>query len=163
MLVVNVPYAVFNDGGVAIAKFVILVYKVLLISLISFGGIFLRFKECRQLAGLVCLGEGTLCEQSALNLRVAQVLVALNDNLAHLHLLLLVNLDVKYHLILSRYVVALAYVYLSILITLVVEIVFGQQLSTVYHVRRNLVALKKSELCLKVLTFRLLHTYIING
>lgn len=77
MLVVNVPYAVFNDGGIAIAKFVILVYKVLLISLISFGGIFLRFKECRQLAGLVCLGEGTLCEQSALNLRVAQVLVAL--------------------------------------------------------------------------------------
>lgn len=49
MLVVNVPYAVFNDGGVAIAKFVILVYKVLLISLISFGVYFFDLRNVDSL------------------------------------------------------------------------------------------------------------------
>lgn len=74
MLVVDIPHTVFNDGGVAVSKLIILVDKILLICLIAFGGVFLRLEYVVQLTGLVSLGEGTLCKQSTLILESLRLL-----------------------------------------------------------------------------------------
>ena len=153
MLVVDGPYGVFDDGGIAVTQFVILIDEGFLGLFVAFGGELLGLEDVLQLAGLVDLAEGALFEQVTLDLVVFQLLVALEDDAAHLHLRLLVNIDIENHLVLAGDVVALHNLNLCILITLVVEVFLGQNLSAVEHVGGNLAAFHDTKLSLHVLTF----------
>ena len=163
MVVVVVPHAVLDDDHVAVSQLVVLVDQVLLVGLVALFGKLLRLKERRQLACLVRLGEGTLGEEAALYLLVRQVLVAHEVDVAHLHLVFLVDIDVEYHLVLGSNVVALLYVYLGILVSLLVEILLGQYLSPVYHVRRDLASGHDAQPCLEVFALRLLQAVVVDG
>ena len=70
VFVVNRPYGVFQDGGVAVAQLVVLLYQGCLSLLIALRGELLGFEEVLQLAGLVNLAEGTLLEHRTGNLTV---------------------------------------------------------------------------------------------
>ena len=163
MLLVVVPHAVFQDGGVAEAVFVVFVDEVLLVGLPALGGEFLGFQEGGELVGLVGLREGAFGEEAALDLGVGELLVAFDDNLVHAHLLFLVHLYVEYHLVLVGHVVALRDVYLGILVAFVVEVFLGQVFGAVYDVGRHLSALDDAQLGLHVLTFRLLQADVVDG
>ena len=156
MLVVYVPHAVAEDGGVAVAQLVILVYELLLVGFPAFGGVFLGFEERAELAGFVCFRESSLLEQSALYLAVCQSFVALDGDCAHLHLLFLVDDDVEYHLVFLGNVVALYDLYVGVLETLVVKILCGKYFGTVNHVGRDLSSLQQAEFLLHIGAFRLL-------
>ena len=106
--------------------------------------------------------EGTFLEQSALDLLIADLLVTLDSDLVYLHLHLLIDGDIEIHLILVGHIVALHDGNLSILVTLVVEILLGKNLGTVDHVRRNLIALQQTQFLLHVLTLALLQSDIVD-
>ena len=164
VLLVVVPDGVFDDGHVAIAQFVIFVYQGLLSLAIALVGELLRLEHLREFASLVNLAEGALAEERALDLRVTQFLVAVEDDVAHLHLRLLVDRDVENDLILApRHVVALHDIYLCVLIALLVEVFLGQDLGTVNHIGCYLTALHDTEFGLHVLAFRLLQAVVVDG
>ena len=163
MLIIEVPHRVFEDGGVAVTQLVILLYEFLLVLLVTLGGVLLRLEETGQLACLVNLCKGTLAEQSAFYLVVREFLVALDDYLVNLHLLFLVYKDVENHLVLGCHIIALCYLDISVLITLVVEIFLCQYLGTVNHVRRNLRAFQQTQFLLHILALTLLQTDVVDG
>ena len=163
MLVVDIPYAVFQDGGVSIAVFVVFVDKLLLVFLPTFRGELLGFEESGELAGLVRFRQGALLEQSAFDFRVLQCLVSLDDNLAHFHLLLLVDVDVEYHLILASDVFALVDGDFSVFESFVIEVFLGKDLCAVNHVRCNLATLEQTQFSLHVFALRLLQSCIVNS
>ena len=107
--------------------------------------------------------KGTLAKHGSLNLLIAQLVVAINDDRAHLHFLLLIYIDIKDNLILCCNIVTLTDKDLSILITLVFKVLLCKYLSTVKHIRRNLSTLQKTEFLLHILTFSLLQTIIVDG
>ena len=133
-----VPDAVPHDDHVAVAKLVVLVDEVLLVGLEALLGELLRLEERGQLAGLVRLGERALGEERSLYLLVGERLVAYQYYLAHLHLVLLVYVDVEYHLVLGRHVIALLDVYHRVLVPFLVEVLPCQRLGAVDDVRRYL-------------------------
>ena len=94
----------------------------------------LGLEEILELAGFVNLAEGTLLDEVTLDFIVGKLFVALEDDLADLHLLLLVDGDVEDDLVFAGDIVALDNVDFSIVITLVVEVFFCQDLGAVYHV-----------------------------
>ena len=106
--------------------------------------------------------ERSFLKQAALDFRVGQILVALDDDLAHLHLLFLVDDDVEDYLVLVHDVLALHYLHLGVLVTLVVEVSLCQHFGTVDHVGRYLAAPKQSELGLEVLAFRFLYAFVVD-
>ena len=163
MLVVDVPNRVGHNHGVTISILVILVYKLLLVRLPAFRRKLLGLEERTESAGLVRLCESSLLEQTALYLGVRKSLVAFDEYLAHLHLLLLVDDDVEDNLVFLRYVVTLDNLDVGVLESLVVEVFLCENLRTVYHIRRNLCALEQSELLLHVRTLRLLQSYVVDG
>ena len=107
--------------------------------------------------------KGTLAKQGSFNLLFAQLVVAINDDRAHLQFLLLIYIDIKDNLILSCYIVTLTDEDLSILVTLVFKVLLCKYLRTVNHVRRNLSTLQKTEFLLHILTLCLLQSIIVNG
>ena len=163
MLVVDVPDRVGNDHGVTISILVILVYKFLLVRLPAFRRKLLGLEERTESACLVRLRESSLLEQTALYLGVGKSVVAFDEYLAHLHLLLLVDDDVEDNLVFLRYVVALHNLDVGVLESLVVEVFLGKNLRAVNHVRCNLCALEQSEFLLHIGTFRLLQSYVVDG
>ena len=163
MLVVDVPNRVRNNHGVTISILVILVNKLLLVRLPAFRRKLLGFEERAESACLVRLRESSLLEQTALYLGVRKGVVAFDEYLAHLHLLLLVDDDVEDNLIFLRYVVTLDNLYVGVLESLVVEVFLGKNLRAVNHVRRNLCAFEQSEFLLHVRTFRLLQSHVVDG
>ena len=107
--------------------------------------------------------KGTLAKQSSFNLLIAQLVVAINDDRAHLQFLLLIYIDIKDNLILSCNIVTLTNEDLSILITLVFKVLLCKYLRTINHVRRNLSTLQKTEFLIHILTLSLLQSIIVNG
>ena len=99
MFVINIPYAVFQDDGIAIAKLVVLVYQILLVFCPTFGRKLLRLQERRELARLVQLSKSTFLEQTAFQFTVGELLITFNNDVAHLHLFLLVYINIKDDLI----------------------------------------------------------------
>ena len=97
--------------------------------------------------------EGTFPEQSAFDLAVAELLVALDDDFMHLHLLFLVHLKVENHVVLVGQVVTLANGYLGILVAFVVEVFLGENLGAVNDVGCNLPSYDDTEFGLHVFTF----------
>ena len=65
MLVVDIPYAVLEDFGVAVSVFVIFRNDIFLGLLPSFGSILLRLEEVCELSCLVYFLEGTLSEEAS--------------------------------------------------------------------------------------------------
>ena len=70
----------------------------------------------------------------------------------NLHLVLLVDIDIEDNLVLLGHVVPLAYVYLGIVESLVVEVFLCECLGACYHVRRYLRTLQQSEFLLHILS-----------
>ena len=163
MLVVDVPNRVGHDHSVTISILVILVYKLLLVCLPAFRRKLLGLEERAQSACLVRLCESSLLEQTALYLGVGKGVVAFDEYLAHLHLLLLVDDYIEDNLIFLRYVVTLDNLDVGVLESLVVEVFLCKNLCAVNHVRRNLCAFEQSELLLHVRTLRLLQSHVVDG
>ena len=109
------------------------------------------------------LAKGTLGEERAFDFLVLQLLVALENDTAHLHLRLLVDVDVENHLILVRHIVALQNFYLSVLIAFLVEVSLCQGFGAVQDVGRYVAALHNTELRLQVFALRLLQPVIVDG
>ena len=163
MLFVNIHYRILQNLHIAIAQFVVLVNQGLLCVLISLVGELLGLEQVTELASLVDFAEGALGEERTLDLLRVKTCRTVKDNATHLHLVLLVDVDIQNHLVLSCHIVALGNINLRVLVTLLVEIALGQNLRAVNHVGRNLRTLHNTELGLHIFALRLLQTYIING
>ena len=109
------------------------------------------------------LAKGALGEELTLNLPVCELVVAIDDDAAHLHLGLLVDGDVEDDLVLAGDVVALGDFDFGIVIALVVEIFLGQDLGAVYHVGSDLCATHDAQLAVHVLALGFLQTGIVDG
>ena len=163
VLLVIVPDGVFEDSGIAEAQFVVFLYQLLLGLLVTLVGELLGLEEVSELTSLMDLTEGAFGEHTTLDLRVLEFLVAHQIDVAHLHLVLLVDVHVEHHLPLVVRVVALHDVDLSVLIALLVEVLLGQDLGSVDHIRRDLAALDDAQLGLHILALRLLDAQIVDG
>ncbi len=162
MLGIDVPHAVAEDDGVAVAQLIVFLDELLLVGLPALGCELLGLEERGELAGLVCLGEGTLSQEATLDLQVGELLVALDGDVAHAHLLLLVDDDVEDDLVFRGHVVALLYLDIGVLESLVVEVFLGQYDGAVDHVGRDLSALEDAELLLHVLLLALLQSDVVD-
>ena len=138
MVFVDGPYGVFQDGCVAIAQLVVFVDECLLGLFVTFGGVLLGLEEVAELARLVDFTKGTLLEHVTLDFAVGELVVAFENDLAHLHLRLFVDVDVEDNLVFAGDVVALDNLDFGIVIAFVVEVFLCQNLRTVNHVGRNL-------------------------
>ena len=163
VLVVIVPHAVFHYHGVAVTILIIFLQQVLLVFLPAVGGILLRFQEVGKLTGLMGLREGALGEELTLDFRVREGVVAVDDDVANLHLLFFVDLHIEYHLVLVGHIVALGDGDFGILESLIVEIALRQDLGTVDDVGMQRHTLGHAELVLHVLAFRLLQANVVDG
>ena len=150
MLIVVVPDGVFKDGRIAEAQLIVFLNQLLLGLLIALVGEFLRLEEVAELSGLVDLTEGTLAEERTFDLLIGELIVTRYKDIAHLHLVLLVDIDIEHHLTLVVGVVALDDINLRILKALLVEISLSEDLRTVDHVRRNLATLDDTQLRLHI-------------
>ena len=163
VLVVEVPDAVFQNGGIAVSVLVVFVNQVLFVFLPALRCELLLLQEGGEFVYFVYVLEGTFGEKLTLDFRVRELFVTLDDDLVHLHLFLLVHGDVQNHLILVRHIVALHDVDVSILVTFVVEILLCEYFRAVNHVRSNLAALEQTQFLLHVLAFRLFQTDVVDG
>ena len=162
MLLVEVADAILQNLGVAITILIVFFYEFLLIFLPALRSKLLRLEEGGKLASLVGLGKGTLREESTLDLAVREFLVTVDGNLMNLDLLFLVHDDIQNHLSLVSHVVALVNLDIGILESLVVEILLGENLGTVEHVRGHLCTLHHTQLLLHILTLTLLQAHIVD-
>ena len=163
MLVVHRPHGVLQNLHVTISQLVVFLYELFLGFLVSLISELLRLQERGQFARLMNLSKGTLGEQSALDLAVGEVVVAINDDASYLHLFLLVNHDIQHHLVLARDIVVLTNVHLSVFVALTVKVVNRYVLGAVQHVRSNLAAGHDAQFGLQVLTLRFLYPVIIDS
>ena len=163
MLVIVVPNTIFHNDSIAESVFVVFVDKVLLVFLPALRRVLLRLKEIGELACLVRLREGTFGEESSLDFLFAQLFVAIEHDVAYLHLLLLVHDDIEYHVVLLADIVALQDFDFGILEAFVVEILLRQHLGAVNGIRMYAHAFQQAQLLLHILTFTLLQTNIIDG
>ena len=92
----------------------------------------------------------------------SNMLVASDVNLVNLHLLLFVDIDIYYQLVIVCRIIMLDDLYVSILETLVIEILLDDNLSLVYHVRSNLITLDDTHLLVEVIAFALSHTVDVH-
>ena len=107
--------------------------------------------------------EHTFLYKVTLNATCSQCAITLDDDVAHLHLLLLIDDNVEYHLVFVSHVVALHDLYVGVLEAFLVEIAFRENLRAVDHVRCYLCALEQSELLLHVCTLGLLQSDVVDG
>ena len=161
MVVINIPHAVLLDSHITVTQFIILVDEVLLGSLVSLIREFLRLEEWIQLSGLIHLGQDTFFEQSTFDFGSLKTLVSLDDDFANFHLVVLVDIYIKYDLVFPHHVISLLNINFCILISLVVEVFLCEDFGTVNHVRCNLASLHDTEFRLHILTFWLLQAVIV--
>ena len=88
--------------------------------------------------------------------------VAIDDDVSHLYLLLLVHINIEDDLVLVGDVVNLGYRYLGIVEAFVLEVFLGEGLRSVEHVWSYLAAFKQSEFRLHVFSFRFLHSRVVD-
>ena len=162
MLRVHRPHAVFHNHGIAEAHFIVLIQEAFLGLFPTLGREFLGLEKGGELAGLVHFPQRAFFEQSALDFLVGELVVALDDDAAHLHFLLFVDDDIENHLVFLGHVVALHHVDFSVLEALVVEIFLSEQLGTVEHVGMDAHAAGEAEFLLKVVALRLLDAHVVD-
>ena len=164
VFLVHVPHCVANDVCVAVAQLVVLLDELLLVVLPTLRCVLLlELQERSHLASLVSLLEHTFLYDVTLNATCSQCAITLDEDVAHLHLLLLIDDNVEYHLVFVSHVVALHDLYVGVLEAFLVEIAFSENLRTVDHVRCYLCALEQSEFLLHVCTLRLLQSDVVDG
>ena len=163
VFLVDSPYGVFEDGSVAIAQLIVFLDEGLLGLVVAFGGVLLGFEHVAELAGLVDFSEGTFLEHVTLDFLVGELFVTFEDNLANLHLRLLVDSDVEDDLVLAGDVVALNDFDDGIVIAFLVEVFLGQDLGTVNHVGRNLCTTHNAQFGVHVLALGFFQTKIVDG
>ena len=162
MLIVGVPHTVLNDGGVAIAVFIVFGDELALVLLPAFGRELLRLEEGRQFAGLVGLRQGSFTRQATLDFLVAQGAVAIDDDIPDAHLLFLVDDDIEDNLVLARDVFVLDDFYLGILETLVIEVLLTPLNGLGGAVGIELHTDHQAKLGLQVFALGLLHAKVVD-
>ena len=108
-------------------------------------------------------GEHSFFEQSALDFREFEVVVTVDEDVSHLHLVLFVDIYVEYDLVFLSHVVSLHDVDFGVLVAFVVKVFLCEYLCAVNHVWSNLRPLHDAEFRLHVLTFRLLDAVVVDG
>ena len=146
-------HAIFHNHGITIAQLVVLVDDELLISLEVLIRELLGTEDIHQLILLVGLLHHTL------QLLGCDGLVALEGDLVHLDLFLLIDVHLYDDLILIVRVVYLQHFHLRILEALLVVVALYQSGGTVYGVWCHLSALDHADARLQLITFRLLGTH----
>ena len=89
------------------------------------------------------------------------MVVARDEDFAHLYLVLLINDEIEYNLILASHVVALVDGYFGVFVAFIAKVALGQCLGAVYHVGCYLRALHDAYLGFHVLALALLHAYVV--
>ena len=153
-LVVVVDHTVGHDDRIAVALLVILVDDALLVVLIVRAHKLLLAEELEQVAFLIGLLH------RALDLAVAQHLVAGDVNLVHLDFVVLVHHDVDHHRVLVAQVLALHDSTLGLLKTLVGKVLLDQLLDAVGDVGCHLAALHQTQPLLDFLLLAALHALV---
>ena len=151
-LVIVCHHRVGHDVCIAVSVLVILVYEQLLVLVVQVVDKLLRTEEMAPVALLVGLLH------CPLQLLFVEGGVTSDIDLVDLDLLLLVDVDIEDEVVGLSHVVALHDVDLGILEALLIEVALDDNLGTIHHVGRNLVALTKIEFGLQVVLLRLLHT-----
>ena len=160
VLVVIGHDAVCHDDGVAIAQFAVLCEQVFL-GFLVFG--------IDELPASEPSGHGVLLEyllqyagldDVAFYLCRAQVFVAGDVDAVDFHLVLLLDVDVHYHLVGCSGIVSLQDVYHGVLVAFFGEVPLCEDFSTVYHVGRQLAVLYQAHLFLEVVA--LVFSYAIE-
>ena len=156
LLVAIVHHAVGNNLGIAVAHLIIFLYDTVLVVLVIRRDELLLAEQLYEATLLIGLLH------HALELAVAYNLVALDVNLVHLYLLMLVDVDVHNHLVLIVGQWALHHIHVGILETLGVEILVNDLLGAGGNVGRELVTLHQAQAQLQVFAFPFLHAVVIN-
>ena len=162
VLRIDRPHAVLDDDGVAIAQFVVFLDEFFLVFLPPLRREFLGFQERREFAGLVGLRQCAFPQKTALDFAVAELFVALDDDVSHLHLLFFVDDNVENHVVFLRHVVALHHVDFGVLKAFFVEIFLGEQFGAVEHIRMDAQSRRHAEPLLQILFFRLFHADVVD-
>ena len=158
-----IPNTIGNNLRIAESQLVILINQVLLVGSPTFRSIFLGLKERRQFTGFMRLGKSTLLQETTFNFGCLQEFISFNIDMAHFHFLLLVDEHIQDDLILSCHILTLVNGDFSVLITLVVKVLLGQNFGTVDRVGRELQSLEQTQFRFHVLPFRLLQAQIVDG
>ena len=162
MFLVFVPHGVFDYGSIAESQFVIFLNERLFGLGIALWRVFLGLEEILEFSSFVNLSQCAFGEHSALQLRRSHLVVALQHNVAHLHLVFLVDVHLKHHLVLARHVVTLNYVDVGVLVAFVVVVFLGQNFCSVHQVLRHAQALGHAQLCFQVFALAFLHAIVLH-
>ena len=163
MFLIIVPYGILKNHRITESQFIIFLYQGFLCLVIAFLCELLCLEDVFEFSCFINLTEGAFLKQRALNLAGLQLLVAFKDDIAYLHLVLLIDIDIKNHHILICHVVTLHNSDFRILEAFVIEITLSEDLSAVNHVGSNLTTLHDAKFCLHIFTFRLLDTIIVDA
>ena len=128
MLVINRAYAVLYQYCVTIAMLVIPLYEILLILIIFLWSELLALKERAELSRLMQFLQCSFPYQTALQTGLCHLVITHDGNVTHLGFLFLIYLNIKYDIVLLRYIVALQNIYLCILEALVLKVSLSQGL-----------------------------------
>ena len=162
VLRIDRPHAVFDNHGIAETQFVVFFDEFFLVFLPAVGRELLGFQETAEFTCLVGLRQCTFAQKTTLDFLVAELVVALDDDAAHLHLLFFVDDDVENHVVLLRHIVALHHRDFGILKAFFVEIFLCNQFRTVEHIRVDAHSRRHSEALFQFLFFRLFHADVVD-
>ena len=162
VLRIDRPHAVFDNDGIAETQFVVFLDEFFLVFLPTVGRELLGFQETAEFTSLVGLRQCTFAQKTTLDFLVAELVVAFDDDAAHLHLLFFVDDDVENHVVFLRHVVALHHRDFGILKAFFVEIFLGNQFRTVEHIRVDAHSRRHSEALFQFLFFRLFHADVVD-
>ena len=94
MLIISIPNAVADDGGVSETIFVVFVDEVFLIFGPTLRSVFLRFQDVSQLTGFMRFFECSLSEERSFDFFVTELFVAVDYDLADSFLLFFIDFNV---------------------------------------------------------------------
>ena len=151
MRIVYLCHTIGEQQGVAIAPSIEFVKKKSLVFFILFGQEFLRAQEVAERV-FARLLHRTLCLAHLLFIKTG------NINLVNLDTVLLIDVNVNEHLVITRNVFALLNVNIGILKTLIFKVTLDDNLRTVYHVGGNLRTHLQTEAFFNIFALALLHT-----
>ena len=135
MLIVNIPNRISKDYSITITILIVFLNKFLLVFAPTLRSKLLWLQERRKFSCLMSLGKSTFAEQTTFNFYFRKSTITFNNDVANLHLLLFVNINIKDYLILSSYIISLTDLDISVLETLIIKILLCKNLCTVYNVR----------------------------
>ena len=155
-------HTVFQNHGITISQLVILLYQVFLVFLVLFLYKFLRTEPTAGTSFFIGLLENARNEHRSFYLLGTQSMVSLNRNGVYLHLFFLVDTNIHNGLVRCGHIVSLQNLDFGILVSLFIEILFNQELRTVYHVRSELVVFQQTDAVFQIFTLSLFHTAVID-